>query len=143
MSEIFLKKMVTAEIWAQYSARLQNEETAQVLHELFDLIVDTLGNRIDKIQLFEDKALMFFSAGREILRINIGRRNMRIYVHPPAGALFETKSRFEVEKISLWGSSFRKTSGKYCGISFWVSEMKHLIGAKEILNSIPSKRSGN
>jgi hypothetical protein len=41
---------------------------------------------------------MFFSAGREILRINIGRRDMRVYVHPPAGALFDFKAKFTVKK---------------------------------------------
>jgi hypothetical protein len=82
---------------------------------------------------------MFFSAGREILRINIGRRDMRVYVHPPAGALFDFKAKFTVEKINLWKSSFRKTSGKYRGMSFWVSKMNHLTGAKKIIDLIPKK----
>ena len=119
--------------------RLKTDEARSVLRGFVDLIAETLSERIDKVDIFEDKAIIYFSGGREILRINIGRYNLRVYVHPPAGALFDPDVEFEVEKFNLWDSAFRKTSGKYCGMSFWLSRMEHLDGAVEILKQIPSK----
>ena len=129
--------LINKEIRQKYSARIHNKEAELALYDLFNAITDILSDRIDDIELFEDKALMFFSSGREIIRVNIGRHNMRVYIHPPAGALFKPDAKFDVEKINLWQSAFRKTSGKYCGMTFWVANRKHIEGARKIIEFIP------
>jgi hypothetical protein len=58
-------------------------------------------------------------------------------VHPEAGALFEPEARFDVEKFRFWEGSFRKTSGKYNALSFWISKRGHLPGARDIIGRIP------
>ncbi|RKZ28238.1 hypothetical protein DRQ36_10725 [bacterium] len=134
-----LNKLINDETWQRFRERLQTDEAAQVLERLVQYIIESLAARIDDIQVFEDKALMFFAGGKEIIRINIGRKELRVYIHPAAGALFEPEVDFDVGKFNLWDSSFRKTSGKYCGMSFWVSEMKDLPGVKKIIGHIPAK----
>jgi len=129
--------MVNEEVWQKCSERLKNEETVEVLHELSDYIVDTLSDRIDEIKIEDGKAISFFSQGREILTINITRKNLRIYIHPPAMAFFESKAKFDVEEFRFWEGSFRKSSGKYRGMSVWISEKKYLPGVKKTISNIP------
>jgi len=123
--------------------RIGSPEAAEALFGLYNIISGLLGGRIDDVQIFEDKAIMFFDGKREIVRINIGKRSHRVYVHPPSGALFDSGEEFAVEKINLWPSAFRKTSGKFCGMSFWISNTKHLRGAREIIARIPVDKAGD
>ena len=41
-----LKELVSEEVWQQCSAKLKKEGTVEVLHNLFDYIVDTLKERV-------------------------------------------------------------------------------------------------
>ena len=132
-----LKELVSEKFWQECSKKLKNEKTVVVLHELFDYIVDILIKRLDDIKTEDGKAISFFSKGREFLIINITRKNLRIYIHPPAGVLFEPKVKFNVEEFRFWEGSFRKSTGKYKGMSVWISEKKYLPGVKEIINHIP------
>lgn len=132
-----LKELVSEEVWQKCSERLKNEEPVAVLKELFDYIVDTLAKRIDNIKSEDGKAISFFSQGKEILTINVTRKNLRIYIHPPAMAFFDPKAKFRVEKFRFWEGSYRKSSGKYRGMSVWISEKEYLQGVKEIINQIP------
>ncbi|MBA7667766.1 hypothetical protein ES703_75864 [subsurface metagenome] len=132
-----LKELVSEKFWQECSKKLKNEKTVVVLHELFDYIVDILAKRIDNIKTEDGKAISFFSKEREFLTINVTRKNLRIYLHPPAGAFFEPNTRFDVEEFRFWEGSYRKASGKYRGMSVWISEKKYLQGVKEIINQIP------
>ena len=132
-----LKELVSEKFWQECSERLKNKEVVEVLHKLFDYIVNTLSTRIDGIKTEDGKAISFFSQGREFLTINVTRKNLRIYIHPPAGAFFEPEAKFAVEKFRFWEGSFRKSTGKYKGLSVWISEKKYLPGVKEIINHIP------
>lgn len=132
-----LKELVSEKFWQECSKKLKNEKTVVVLHELFDYIVDILIKRLDDIKTEDGKAISFFSKEREFLTINVTRKNLRIYIHPPAGAFFEPEAKFGVEEFRFWEGSFRKSSGKYRGMSVWISEKKYLPGVKEIINHIP------
>ena len=132
-----LKAMVGDEVWKTASSKLRSTETVKVLHSLFDHIIDALETRIDDIKTVKGQAIQFFSGGREFLTINVCRDNLRIYIHPPAGALFDPDAHFSVEKFRFWEGSFLKTSGKYRSMSAWVSEITHLTGMKEIIKHIP------
>lgn len=81
--------------------------------------------------------ISFFSGKREFLTINITRKDMRIYVHPPAGAYFDADDKFKVEKFRFRDGSFNKTTGKYRALSFWISDKKYLTAAGKIINMIP------
>ena len=132
-----LKKQISEEIWKQCFAKLGKKETVEVLRGLFDHVVDTLEKRIDDIKTDNGKAISFFSNKREILTINITRKDLRIYIHPPAKALFEPKAKFNVEKFRFWEGSYHKKSDKYKAMSVWISEGRYLSGVKEILDYIP------
>ncbi len=132
-----LKKMVEKEVWQQCSSRLKKEETVEVLHKLFEYIIDTLSDRIDEIKTDDGKTISFFSEGREFLTINVTRKDLRIYVHPKAGVFFDPKAKFAVEKFRFWEGSFHKASNKYRAMSVWISEKKYLSGVKKIIDSIP------
>ncbi|MCK4321254.1 hypothetical protein KAX08_01905 [candidate division WOR-3 bacterium] len=132
-----LKELVSEKFWQECSERLKNKEVVEVLHKLFDYIVNTLSTRIDGIKTEDGKAISFFSQGREFLTINVTRKNLRIYIHPPAGAFFEPEAKFGVEEFRFCEGSFRKSTGKYKGLSVWISEKKYLPGVKEIINHIP------
>ena len=132
-----LRALISDDFWEKSRGRLKAPETVEVLNQVVDYIVDTLSGRVDNITAHEGLALMFFSKGREIIRINVNLRDLRIYIHQPSGALFEPNITFPVERFNLWASSFRKTSGKYSGMTAWISEKKHLVGVKEIIDKIP------
>jgi len=132
-----LKELVSEEVWQQCSARLKKEETVEILHNLFDHIVDTLKERVDDIRTDDGKAISFFSKGREILTINVTRKDLRIYIHPPARAFFDPKAKFRVEKFRFWEGSYHKASSKNRAMSVWTSEKKYLPGVKEIISHIP------
>jgi len=132
-----LKDMVSKEVWQQCSLRLKKEETVEVLHKLFDYIVDILADRINEIKTDDGKSISFFSEGREILTINVTRKDLRIYIHPKAGAFFDPKARFNVEKFRFWETAYHKASGKNKALSVWISEKKYLPGVKKIIDCIP------
>lgn len=85
------------------------------------------------------EGLSFFSARKEFLTVNVCLRNLRVYVHPPAAAAFDPDVEFDVEKFRFWDSSYRKTTGKYVGMTAWVSGAEHLPAFKEIVDQIPDK----
>jgi hypothetical protein len=132
-----LKKTLSKQIWQQYEIRLKSEETKAVLHTLFEHIVDVLASRIEEIKTEDGKAISFFSEEREFLTINVTRKDLRIYIHPKAGAYFDPKAKFDVERFRFWDASYQKSSGKYRGMSVWISERKYLPGVKHIIDIIP------
>jgi hypothetical protein len=134
--------MVDAETLQQCSARAKNKDVVEVLRKLFEYVIDTLGKRIDDLRADDGKALSFFSKGREILTINVTRKNLRIYIHPSARAFFDPKAKFRVEKFRFWDGSFQKTTGKYRAMSVWISEKQYLPGVKKILTHIPTTDEG-
>ena len=132
-----LKQTPSMKTWNQFSSKLRKKETVEVLHKLFDHIMDRLAERIDDIKIDEGKAISFFSNSREILTINVTRKDLRIYIHPPALVLFEPDEKFKVEKFNFWEGSYRKRCGKYTAMSIWISENRYLPGVEEIIERIP------
>jgi hypothetical protein len=137
MDPVKLKAVVRDDTWRSCSARSKNPAAVDALHGLFDLIIETLADRIDDVKAENGKAISFLSGGREILTINVGRKDLRIYVHPAAGALFDPKMRPKVERFRFWDGSYQKSSGMYRAMSFWISDVKYLKGAREIIRGIP------
>jgi hypothetical protein len=135
-----LKAMVTNQDWQDCAARLKSESTVDALHGLFDLIIDRLAGRLDEIKVADGRTISFMAEGREILTINVTRKDLRIYIHPPAKALFPPKMHPRVERFRFWDGSYQKTSGMYRGMSFWISDPRYLPGAGEIIDHIPTGR---
>jgi hypothetical protein len=135
-----LKKMIPGDTWQQFGSRLKTEDTMQVLHALFDYVTKVLAERIDEIKTDDGRAISFFCEKREFLTINVTRKDLRVYVHPKAGACFDPKAKFGVEEFRFWDTSYHKASGKYRALSFWISEKKHLSAAKKIIDTIPPTR---
>ncbi len=125
------------DVWQQYSQRLKDPTVIEVLHKLFDIIVELLAERIDDIRDVDGKAISFFSKEREILTINITRKNLRVYIHPSSLAYFDPEMEYRVEKLSFWESSYHIKTGKYRGLSVWISNKKYLRGIEKILRNIP------
>ena len=132
-----LKQMISKDTWKQFSLRLQKEETVDVLHKLFDHIVNSLISRIDAVKTEDGRAISFFNDAREFLTINITCKDLRIYIHPTARVIFDPKEGFKVERFNFWKGSYRKTSAKYTGISIWISKNKYLEEVKKIIDRIP------
>jgi len=132
-----LRQMIPGDTWQQFASRLKTEDTEQVLQALFDYVIKVLANRIDDMRPDDGRAISFFSEKREFLTINVTRKDLRVYVHPKAGAYFDPKAKFGVEKFRFWDTSFNKASGKYRAMSFWISEKRYLSGAKKIIDVIP------
>jgi hypothetical protein len=135
-----LKEMVSEQVWQQCTLRLKMPETDEVLHQLFDYVVKALAKRIEEIRTDDGKAISFFTEGREFLTINVTRKDLRIYIHPKAGAHFDPKAKFDVEKFRFWDTSYHKASGKYRAMSVWISQKKYLPGVKEIIDFVPKTR---
>jgi hypothetical protein len=140
MDKRSLKRSIGEEFWRESGSRLPSAEAAEVLRELVACVVDGWARRVDDVKTVGGEGVIFNSRGRPFLTINVCRKNLRVYVHPEAGALVEPEAKFDVEKFRFWEGSFRKTSGKFNALSFWVSERKHLPGAREILNRVPKTR---
>ena len=132
-----LKQMVSEKFWQQCTLRIKTTETDEVLHQLFDHVVKALAKRIEEIRTDDGKAISFFSDGREFLTINVTRKDLRIYIHPKAGASFDPKAKFNVKKFRFWDTSFHKASGRFRAMSVWVSQKKYLPEVKEIIDFIP------
>ena len=132
-----LREMLPEAAWQQFASRLKTESTVQVLHALFDYVIKVLADRIDEIKTDDGRAISFFSEKREFLTINVTRKDLRVYVHPKAGAYFDPKAKFGVEKFRFWDTSLHKASGKYRAMSFWISEKKYLSAAKKIIDLLP------
>jgi hypothetical protein len=132
-----LKRTLSKQIWQQCELRLKSEETKTVLHTLFEHITDVLADRIEEIKTEDGKTISFFSEEREFLTINVTRKDLRIYIHPQAGAYFDPKAKFDVERFRFWDGSYQKTSGKYRAMSVWISQKKYLPGVKHIIDIIP------
>jgi hypothetical protein len=100
--------------------------------------VEKLAGRLDEIRTEDGKAISFISAGREILTINVTRKDLRVYIHPPAKALFAPEMHPKVERFRFWEASYQKSSGKYRAMSFWIADPKYLRGAADIIDYIPT-----
>ena len=137
MDKRSLGRAIGAEFWRESSSRLPTEEAAEVLRELVAYVAEGWARRVDEVQTVGGEGVIFLSRGREVLTVNVGRKKLRVYVHPAARALFGPKETFDVEKFRFWDGSFQKTSGKYRALSFWLSEKKYLPGAEEIIGHIP------
>jgi hypothetical protein len=141
MDKRSLNRAIGAEFWRESSARLPSEEAAEVLRELVAHVVDGWARRVDEVKTIGGEGVIFLSRGRPFLTVNVGRKNLRVYVHPPAGALFEPKTTFDVEKFRFWEGSYRKTSAKHNALSFWISSREHLRDAEKIIGHIPKTRT--
>jgi len=137
MKPDLLRRLISQDAWQQYSQRLQDPTVVDVLHELFENVVELLAKRIDDIRDVDGKAISFFSKGREILTINITRKNLRVYVHPPSLAYFDPDLEYGVERLSFWESSYHKRTGRYRGLSVWISSEKYLRDIEKIIRHIP------
>jgi hypothetical protein len=135
-----LKAMVSDDAWRSCAARLKNTAALASLHRLFDLVVETLAGRLDEIKIEEDRTISFISAGREIVTINVTRKDLRIYIHPAAKCLFDPKMSFKVERFRFWDGSYQKSTGRYRAMSFWISDARYLPGARKIIGCIPGAR---
>jgi hypothetical protein len=125
------------DFWERAAPRPKKEGIIELAQELHNYIVDTLKGRIDDVQeRGKAEGIAYLYEGREILLINIGMRFLRIYVHPAAGAAFDPDESFATERFRFWDSSFRKTTGKYVGMTAWVSEPEHLDAMKGIIERI-------
>ena len=129
--------LVSEDTWQQFSQRLKNAAVVDVLHKLFKSTITLLAERIDDIKASDGKATSFFSKGREFLTINVTRNDFRIYIHPSSLAYFDPNSEYKVEKLSFWESSYHKKTGRYRGLSVWISNKKYLQGIEEIIKNIP------
>jgi hypothetical protein len=136
MNRESLRKKVGKETWQQCSLRLKKEETFEVLRSLFDYIADILADRISDVKTEDGKTISFFSDGGEFLTINVTRKDLRIYIHPKAKAFFDPQAKFAVERFRFWDGSFQKATGKYRGMSVWISEKKYLPAVKKIVDFI-------
>ncbi|NIT36141.1 MAG: hypothetical protein GTN49_06535 [candidate division Zixibacteria bacterium] len=138
-----VEDLVGEAFWRESAERLPSAEAAEVLRELVAYVVDGWARRLDGVKTMGGEGVIFLSRGRPFLTVNVGRKKLRVYVHPEAGALFEPKATFAVEKFRFWEGSYRKSSGKYKGLSFWISERKHLPGARDIIGHIPKTLEGS
>jgi len=137
MDKRSLKRAIGAEFWRESSSRLPSEEAAEVLRELVAYVVDGWARRVDEVKTVGGEGVIFLLRGRPLLTVNVCRKNLRVYVHPEAGALVEPEATFAVEKFRFWEGSFRKTSGKHNAMSFWISKPEFLPGARDIIGLIP------
>jgi hypothetical protein len=135
-----LQRAIGAEFWRESLSRLPSAEAAEVLRELVACVAEGWARRVDEVKTVGGEGVIFHSRGRPFLTINVCRKNLRVYVHPEAGALVEPEATFDVEKFRFWEGSFRKTPGKYNALSFWISERKHIPGARKILSRVPKTR---
>jgi hypothetical protein len=131
---------VSEEFWQKCLDRPKKEGMAPVLTDVCDYVVNALSERIEKVEeRGKGEGLSFFSGGKEFLTVNVCLHNLRVYLHPSAGGSFDRDADFDVEKFRFWDSSYRKTTGKYVGMTVWVSEGEHLRAFKEIVKLIPKK----
>ena len=100
--------VIDEQAWKRFAAKMPSLEAQNVLRQLIDYVTHRLRPKIEQVKTLED-SIAFFTKGREFLTINIARKGLRIYIHPPAGASFSDQNKYEVEKISLWTSSTDKT----------------------------------
>ena len=130
-------RRIKDEVWQQGAARTNKPELINIAQDLYDDVIDMLAKRIDEVKADDGRAISFFSIGREILTINITRSDLRIYFHPPAGVFFDPDEKFKVERFRFWEASFHKKTGKYRGLSVWISEKRYLPALKKIIGRIP------
>jgi hypothetical protein len=118
----------------------RTEEQGFILMESVRFILEEFGHAVDSA-VFQKRSVSFFSGGRETLTVNLSRDGLRVYIHPASGALLEPGMKPDVEKFNFWKSSFQKKTGKYRGMTLWVSERGHLPGLLGVLKEIPVGRS--
>jgi len=130
---------IDEQIWKQISTKLTDAEALKILREVVNYATERLKSRIDGVKSSRD-VIAFLSKGKEFLTINVTRTNLRIYFQPSSGTLFSKDEKFAVEKVSLWGGSFQKSSGKYRALTAWISKQEHLPGIKKMIDSIPTSQ---
>lgn len=141
-----LIKVIDENTWVKFCKKLPNLEAEKVLYDVIEYVTHRLKSRVQEIRRLAAHTpefkwldgICFLSQGREFLTINVTRKGLRIYFHPPAGAFFSEQEEFSVEKVSLWKASYQKTSGKYRAMTAWVSKEIHLPGIKRLIDRIPT-----
>jgi hypothetical protein len=121
MDKRSIKRAIGEEFWRESAKRLPSDEAGEALRGLVACVVDGWARRVDEVKTVGGEGVIFLARGRPFLTVNVCRKNLRVYVHPPAGALFTPEATFDVEKFRFWEGSYRKTSAKYNALSFWIS----------------------
>lgn len=129
-------KEIDEKTWNQFKAKLSNPEAFNFIRRLIDFAKKTLEPHTEVMMVWKD-GVSFWASEREFLTFNITRQGLRIYIHPAAGLFWDPEITFKVEKFNFWKSSYRKTTGKYCGLTIWMTTDKHLEAVKTIITSIP------
>jgi uncharacterized protein YdhG (YjbR/CyaY superfamily) len=129
-----IKSDVPPEVKERFISKI-NEDARDVLWKTLSLIKEVLSEVIDGVDYIEGCAC-YFREGRELIRVNVCKTNLRIYINPPAGVAVDEDEEFEVERFNLWKSSYRKGDGKYHGLTVWVSETGHLRAFEGLLERI-------
>jgi len=131
-----MREGIGEEAWERFSAKLRSAEAVDVLRELVAYVNHRLASIIERVRTSKG-SVSFISGGREFLTINVMRKGLRVYFHPPAGALFGKDEEFSVERASIWESSYQRSSGMYRAMTAWVSKKEHLPGIKTLIDRIP------
>jgi len=132
-----MSKSLNNDFWERAAARSKKEDIIGLARKLDEYILETLAERIDDVQERGNaEGIAYLSDEQEIILLAIGLRFLRIYINPPAGVAFAPDEIFAVERFSFWESSFRKTTGKYTGMTVWVSEEEHIAAMKGIVDRI-------
>lgn len=132
-----IQSKILQEVRERFSDKI-SDDSEEVLWETLSLIGEVLSSVIDDVEYVEECAC-YFREGKELVRVNVCKQNLRIYIHTPAGVAVGEDEEFEVERFNLWKSSYRKGDGKYHGLTVWVSESGHLRAFEGLLGRIVEK----
>jgi len=121
----------------EFGEKLSDPGAEPILDALFEYAAEALKGRVDRVERLTDRVgLAYIEKGREIFTINVVKGGARLYFHPAAGSLFSDADDYGVKRISLWTSSFQRSTGKYRGVSAWVTNESHLAGAKALIDRL-------
>jgi hypothetical protein len=122
---------------AAFRRKIGDPGSERLVDCVFAHSASVLKGRVDRTEPLTDRVgLAYLEEGREIFTINVIKGGLRLYFHPAAGLLFSDEEDYGVGKVSLWSSSFQKSTGKYRGMSAWVTNESHLAGAKALIDRI-------
>jgi hypothetical protein len=122
---------------AEFRRKLGAPECETVLDAILAYAAKALAGKADCVEQLADRVgLAYLCGGREVFTLNIIRSGLRLYFHPAAGLEFSDAEDYGVQKVSMWTSSVCKATGKYRGMSAWVSDESHLAGAKRLIDRL-------
>jgi protein-disulfide isomerase-like protein with CxxC motif len=125
------------EALAEFRCKLSAAESEPILDAVFAHASRVLKRRADRVERLIDRVgLAYYEEGREIFTVNVIKGGLRLYLHPAAGLLFSETEDYGLEKVSLWKSSYQKSTRKYRGMSAWVTDESHLAGAKALIDRL-------